>query len=121
MKEKYRVLIVDDQPWIRDMLSEVIISSGYLAYVASNGVEALETAQKEKPDIALVDINLPDISGFKLLDHFIKMSPSIKTILMSGLSDSNIAEKAHKAGASAFLVKPFDIFEAIELLKKVLE
>ena len=72
-----KVLIVDDQYWIKIMLKEVLTNSGFTAFVASNHVEALEIAKNEQPDIVVLDVNLPGIDGLSLLSSLKKVKPSI--------------------------------------------
>lgn len=119
MDQKHKVMVVDDQMFIRIMLKKVLVSSGYCVFGASDGIEAVEVAQKEKPDIALVDVNIPGLSGISLLRHLRKINPQLATIFMSGTIDSQFIEEVNKAGAIGFLQKPFDIFGLIEWLDEL--
>jgi two-component system response regulator (stage 0 sporulation protein F) len=109
--------LVDDQIHIRSMLLEVLTHLGYEVIVADDSQQALNLLVAERPDIALIDINMPVIDGIKLLKHFKEKIEGMPVILMSGSIDSDTINNAMAAGALAFLTKPFDIFE----LKKILE
>lgn len=115
---KNKIMVVDDQHWVRTMLQEVLDYSGYTALSASGGVEALELAKKEKPDIALVDMNLPDIDGINLIIQLKKQNFKLITIAMSGSSERNAIKNAINTGAIGFLVKPFDVFELTTMLEE---
>lgn len=111
-----KVMLVDDQIQVRSMLVEVLTFLGYQALEASNSEEALELLDKEKPDIALIDVNIPGVDGLALQDFFRKNTSPLPVILMSGSTDSDTIKKAMESGALAFLTKPFDIFELKALL-----
>lgn len=116
MKQQYKVMIVDDQAIIRMMLRKVLASSGYCVFDVADGTRAVEIAQEEKPDIALVDVNIPGLSGINLLKHLREVNSQLATIFMSGSVDCRFLEEANKAGATGFLQKPFDIYELTEWL-----
>ena len=115
--ERCKVMVVDDQLWVRTMLLEALSSSGYLTFGVANGKDALKMVHQEKPDIALIDMTIPGIDGFTLLAHLKKEKPDVAAIFMSGYSDIEYINRARREGASGFLVKPFDMEE----LKSVLE
>lgn len=119
MNRKYKVMVVDDQMFIRMMLKKVLISSGYCALDASDGIEAIKIVQKEKPDIALVDVNIPGLSGISLLKHLREVDSKLATIFMSGSINDKFLKEAEKSGAIGFLQKPFDIFELVAKLDEL--
>lgn len=117
--ERCKVMVVDDQLWVRTMLLEALSSSGYLTFGAANGREALRMIHKEKPDIALIDMTIPGIDGFTLLAHLKDEKPEMATILMSGNSDIEYINRARREGACGYLVKPFDVEELKSLLVRI--
>ncbi|WP_422447192.1 response regulator [Thermoanaerobacterium sp. DL9XJH110] len=119
MGQKFKVMVVDDQLWVRAMLLEALNSSGYRTFGASDGLEALEMAYQEKPDIALVDMTIPGIDGITLLSHLKEKMPEVATIFMSGCSSNEYLKRAREEGAVACLVKPFDLQELKAVLDKV--
>lgn len=113
------VMVVDDQVFIRKMIIEFLLISGYKPFEASDSTEALNLAARERLDIALVDVNIPEIDGFALFRRLKKIRPDLTAIFMSGSSDIQSIKKASEEGAVDFLIKPFDIFELLGILNNV--
>lgn len=117
--KKNRVLIVDDQPWVKVMLKEALSASGFDTHVASDHIEAVEIVKSEQPDIVILDVNLPDIDGFKLLSILKNIKPDIKAVFISGSSNAEYARRAMTEGALRYFIKPFDIFEFATFLFEI--
>lgn len=116
----WKVLIADDEPKIRQGLKNTLESFGLPLTVcaeAKNGVEALELAREREPDILLVDICMPKLSGIKFLEEFKKLSMDCKIIIISGFNEFAYAKRAITLGVSYYLLKPI----ADEELKGALE
>ena len=102
-----KLLLVEDDISLRDIYSARFEADGYQVVVASNGEEALAAAVKEKPDLILLDIMMPRISGFDVLD-IIRSTPetaNTRVIMMTALSDPESRAKGEKLGVNKFLVK----------------
>lgn len=102
-----KLLLVEDDISLRDIYNARFEAEGYTVAVASNGEEALAAAVKEKPDLILLDIMMPRISGFDVLD-IIRTTPETahtRVIIMTALSDPESRAKAEKLGVNKFLVK----------------
>ncbi len=111
MKEKPYILIADDEDANRKLLLDFLTSLGYNVMEASNGQEALEQVLKHKPDIIVLDINMPILDGYEVL-KVIKSNPDtriIPVIIITGLGDNESHIKAVELGADDFLIKPFNI------------
>ena len=106
-KESATVLVVDDDPFVLDIVKDHISRYGYQAILASSGEEALQIAtQKIKIDLLLTDIVMPGIDGLDLARQFISLYPETKVLFMSGFSCPPIAQ--YISGAEdVFLEKPF--------------
>lgn len=123
MKEK--VLIVDDTEFYQKAYQNKLLSAGYITSVANNGVEALKALTTDKPDLILLDLMMPIMDGFKVLQT-VKASPNLQNIpviVFSARGASEEISKALQAGANDFLVKatttPNKVVEKIkELLQK---
>ena len=109
--QKYKILIVEDQHWIKIMLQEVLTNSGFTAFITSHYMEAVEITKKEQPDIVILDVNLVGIDGLSLLSKLKKVKSDIKTVFISGSSDTDYVRRAMAEGALGFFFKPFDILE----------
>ena len=109
MSKKYRILVVDDSREVRDLVEDMLISIGHIPCLAENYVDALEEIDKNKPDLILLDIMMPEVSGFELLER-LKADSSlapIPVIMISALNDAESIVRCFKLGAVDYLTKPF--------------
>lgn len=115
------VLVVDDDSQITDALSEYLQNFNYNLKIASTGAEAL--SKIGDPDIAMVmlDINLPDFSGFDVLGKIKEINSSLPVVMMTGFVSTEAAIEAMKMGAYEFITKPFDIEKIASLVNQVLK
>ena len=104
---KRRILIVDDDPLLRQFLTEVIANAGYDPVTAASGEEALVMVQKGEPDLALLDITMPGMSGLELAGR-LKEATTVPFMFLSAIDDSESARQAAAHGAVGYLVKPID-------------
>ncbi len=107
------VLIVDDEFAGRQTLESVLEGEGYALHMAENGTQALEQARKHLPDVILLDLMMPGMSGFEVCQR-IRNDPhlaEIPIIVLTALDDRQSMLEALKAGADDFISKPFDRFE----------
>ena len=104
-----KVLVIDDDRKILDLISKVLKKYEFDLYTASGGDQAIELFKKENPSIILSDINMPDISGIEILKIIKKTSPITQVIVISGVGTTTDVIEALRLGASDYLVKPFNI------------
>lgn len=115
-----RILVVDDQYGIRLLLKEVFSKENLNISQASNGNQALEVIQQEKPDLILLDMKMPGMDGIELLRRLRQMGLSAKVIMMTAYGELDMVTEASKLGALAHFTKPFDIEELRdEVLKQL--
>lgn len=118
-----KIMIVEDDATLRDIYTTRFSAEGYTVVTAADGENALSTAVKEKPDLILLDIMMPKISGFDVLD-ILRATPETKDtkiIVMSALSQTSDIEKGKSLGASAYLVKSqVTLSEVVEKVKSAL-
>jgi DNA-binding NtrC family response regulator len=103
------VLVVDDDATIRETVAEYFESIGYQTRTASAATEARQLVAAHAPDVALVDLRLPDASGLRLLEALKADDPEIEVIFLTGHADVATAVKAMQQGAADFLEKPVDL------------
>lgn len=115
------VLIVDDEPLVRSGLRQIFSEPSIDVHVASNGVEALAILKKGTIDVALIDINLPDISGLELLEWVSKSDINTSVILISGDDSIDSAIEALRNGAVDFVRKPHNIEDIRNKVRNTLE
>jgi pilus assembly protein CpaE len=121
MAEQIRVLIVDDIPETRDHLSKLLGFEGDIDVVgaASSGGEALRLAAELRPDIVLMDINMPDMDGIATTEQLSRDIPTASIIMMSVQGEADYLRRSMLAGAREFLVKPFSSDELTASIRGV--
>ena len=103
-----KILCVDDEP-INLMIIEVnLMAEGYEVYKAADGSTALQMVKEIKPQLVLLDIMMPGISGIDTLKEIKKIDPNIPVIMVSGVTDETIAKSALEYGAYDYVAKPID-------------
>lgn len=120
LQEKIRVLIVDDITETRDSIRRMLQFDGNLEVIgaARAGTEAIQLAQQTKPDVVLMDINMPDMDGITATQEIKKKVPFIQVVILSVQSDPSYMRKAMLAGARDFLTKPPMIDELTDAVRR---
>lgn len=113
----YEVLVVDDEPGQRDSLKELMTLSGYEVSTASCGFDAIEMLEQRVFDSVLLDLNMPNGSGYDVIDHVANSNIDVKIIVISGNTDFESTRNALKKGAYDFLKKPYMPDELLATVK----
>uniref|UniRef100_UPI004056BBC5 Hpt domain-containing protein n=1 Tax=Candidatus Electronema sp. TaxID=2698783 RepID=UPI004056BBC5 len=116
-----QVLVVDDSISVRKVVSNFLMQQGWQPTVARNGIEALERIREERPDLMLLDVEMPRMNGFEVLQA-LQSQPEfhdIPVVMLTSRSADKYREKASQLGARGFLTKPFKEDEAIELIRSM--
>ena len=117
-----RILLVDDLSFIKKIERSALENAGHeVVGDASDGAEAVLLFLKEKPDIVLMDITMPNVNGIEALEKILSIDPRANVIMCSALSHKRVLFKAVKAGAKDYLVKPFSTEHLISAIEKVLK
>jgi DNA-binding NtrC family response regulator len=116
-----RVLVVDDEYLIRWTLQQNLEKEGYEVLVAETGEEALEKVKEEAPDLALLDIKLPGMDGYEVLEKALKIDEGIVPIMITAYDEVDKVVKAMKLGAFDYITKPFDFSKVRLSVQKALE
>jgi len=103
------ILVVDDEERIRESVREILSDEGYRVIEASNGVKALELIRKERPNLVLLDIWMPQVDGIGLLKQIKDQEPRVNVIMISGHGNIHTAVAATKLGAFDFIEKPLSL------------
>ena len=117
-----RILIVEDEPDIAENLVALLKAKGHQAAAVADGADAFERARKSPPDLALLDVMLPRVSGFDLC-RLLRSEPKtsrIKIVMVTGLGRVGDVETAFASGADDYLIKPFDGERLFKKIDKVL-
>jgi DNA-binding response OmpR family regulator len=104
-----RILIVDDELELLDMLTAHFLQSRYEVETATNGVDALATVVQYRPQVVLLDINMPRLNGVEALKEILKIEQSIAVIVVTGNSELHVAVEVIRHGAFGYVPKPFDL------------
>jgi response regulator NasT len=111
-----RILVAEDEALIRLDLVEMLTEAGYeVVAQATNGVEAIALAKEFKPDLAILDVKMPELDGISAAQEIIEISP---VLMLTAFSQKDLVERARDAGVMAYVVKPFsinDLTPAIEI------
>jgi AmiR/NasT family two-component response regulator len=114
--EKLRILVAEDETIIRLDLVEMLTESGYeVVAQAENGAAAVELAKLHKPDLAILDVKMPEMDGITAAEQIISIAP---VLMLTAFSQRDLIERARDAGVMAYVVKPFsinDLLPAIEI------
>jgi len=106
--DKEKILVVDDEEAIREVISTLLESQGYPCTICSNGRLALESFQRDTFDLVLSDIVMPEMDGLKLLAELRRIDPDVPVIMVTAMHDIAIALEAIRAGAYDYILKPFE-------------
>ena len=115
-----RLLIVDDDLFVRSLLKDLLEPEGYAFTEAANGEEAVARVQSDRPDVVLLDLLMPKMSGIQALAEIRKLVPDSRVLVISSLDSDALVQQALGAGAAGFIVKPFHPLEIKEAVKKAL-
>lgn len=115
------VLVVDDASFMRKRMSAVLEELGHsIAGEAENGKEAIGLYLKLKPDLVLMDITMPEVSGKDALKQIIKIDKDAKVVMCSALGSEQVIGECIMAGAKAYIVKPYNKEKVDETIKKII-
>ncbi|MEN9324669.1 MAG: hypothetical protein RL414_423 [Actinomycetota bacterium] len=111
-----RILVAEDEAIIRLDLVEMLTEAGYnVVAQATNGVEAIALAKEFRPDLAILDVKMPELDGISAAEQIIEIAP---VLMLTAFSQKELVDRAREAGAMAYVVKPFsiaDLMPAIEI------
>jgi DNA-binding NtrC family response regulator len=115
---KKQILIIDDDSSVRDALEKVLAGTGYKVELAANGTAGLAKLNELYFDLLLLDLNLPDLTGFDILDVAAERTPLVPVIILTGEAEQ--CAPGSLAGAAALLNKPVDVLELLKTIEQVL-
>jgi two-component system response regulator HydG len=114
------VLIIDDDTKMRELLASILENEGYSTETAGSAKEAIKACQKFHFDVALIDVELPDMNGTKLLSALREIKPKMAKIIITGHPSIENAVKAVNEKADAYLLKPFNPADLLETIERIL-
>ena len=120
-KDSFRILIIDDEEAMRDSCRQVLAKNMYHVETAENGEIGLQKVRDAKPDMVLLDLKMPGLSGMEVLEQLPHIDPHLVTVVITGYATVESAVDAMKKGAYDFLPKPFTPYELRLIVKRGLE
>jgi len=117
----HKILIIDDEPALRQTLGAILKRSGYTAFMAGTGQEGLQKLREDTYSLLFLDIKLPDGLGVDLLPEIHKIDPELPVIVLTAHATLEAAMQAVRGGARDFLLKPIDPAAILERVSQVLE
>lgn len=112
-----KLVVVDDEGGILEEVKSFFEEEGFLVFTAESGEEGIQLIKREKPEVLILDMKLPDMSGLLVLKICKEYSPLTKVIVNTGYVDQMMIDQAEELGRDVFLQKPFDL----ECLKQEVE
>lgn len=120
-KSKFAILHADDEEIFRIQIQELLSAEGYKIDTVCDGVEAINSIQKNKYDLVLLDISMPKVNGIEVL-HFVKEKyPPLEVIMLTGFDNVKVAVNCLKNGASHYITKPFLTDDLLQTISRALE
>lgn len=116
-----KILVVDDDPEMRQLLEDVLTREGYVVFHAKNGSEALLRLREESYDVIILDKIMTDLSGLEILPGIKLVQPEAQVILITAFGDRETYLEAIGKGATAYLAKPFGMSVLIQMVKQAIE
>ncbi|MBW1667143.1 MAG: sigma-54-dependent Fis family transcriptional regulator [Deltaproteobacteria bacterium] len=116
-----RILIIDDDSQLRKSFRKLLSEEGYGVVVAPSGEAGLEIIRSEIPDLVILDMRLPGMSGFETFEKIHEIQPKLPVIIMTAYGTTETAIEATKMGAFDYILKPFDIPDMLSVVKKAIE
>jgi CheY-like chemotaxis protein len=118
-----RILLVDDEPQVRESVKRLLVGQGYPVVEASNANDAIRIhdAAPSEIDLLLTDVTMPGMSGYDLAEHLRSRAPDLPVVFMSGYAEGPVGTGAMAAGKTGYIQKPFNVEDLVERLGEVLE
>ena len=116
-----RILAIDDSRTIRALLTQTLHNAGFEVSTAADGVEGVKKFQNEDADLVITDVNMPNKDGFGVIDDIRggSKNPTVPVLVLTTESGAALKERARKAGATGWIVKPFDDEALVTVIRRL--
>lgn len=120
-KKEVHILVVEDDPEMRNLLEKFLARGGYRISVASNGIEALKKMEELPVELVITDMLMPEMGGLRLLEQIRENYPEKKVIMITAFGDWSSYSQAMDLGVFEFISKPLKMMELLEAVERALE
>ena len=104
-----KILVIDDELTIGEIVKDYLDEMGYRTFISTDAMTGLKLIEKERPDLVLLDVLMPEVGGLECLRRIKEIRPETLVVVVSGLQDEQIAKQAIRRGAYDYITKPFDL------------
>ncbi len=119
-RESVQVLVIDDEPAVRNILAQALVTNGYFVYLA-DGTNVVESLDARQYNLIITDLKMLGTDGLQVLELAKKKSPKARLIMITGYPSQESAQLCRKFGVARYLVKPFAVEEIRQVARNVLE
>lgn len=122
--KKYKILVVEDDVFMIELLSKELAVSGFDVVIAKNGTEGIKKFEESKPDLLVLDLLLPDMNGFDTLRKVRRSEEgrNVKVIILSNLSETSDIEEGRRLGVNDYLIKAnYSLKEIVDRIRAILK
>lgn len=116
-----KVLVIDDEQGIRSLLDTLLSRKGYDVLLADGGRKGLELFRRERPDVIVLDLNMPEMDGVAVLHQVRSFKPDQPVIILTGAGSPEKEQQVHALGVSEFVEKEFSLHRLGDALKRLLK
>jgi DNA-binding NtrC family response regulator len=116
-----KILVIDDEPGIRDLLDTLPSRKGYDVVLAENGRKGLELFRREHPDVIVLDLKMPGMDGFTVLQQINSLDPRTPVIILTGAGTPEAEQRIRAFGVTEYIEKEFSLHRLGDSLKRLLE
>ena len=116
-----RILVVDDEPMMLNLLRTILTRLGHEVLMASGGQQAVELFRRDRPQVTILDLNLPDLNGIEVLRQIHGTDPQASVIILTGAGTEAMEKQARQLGVTDFLQKGFSLHGLGEALRRVMK
>lgn len=115
-----RMLVVDDETDVRETVAALLANAGYEVLTAGDGAAAVRAVVTRAPDVVLLDIEMPTLGGIEALAKIRAIAPEVRVVMLSGVTDEEVARRALAFGAFDYIAKPFDTAHLLQTIETIL-
>jgi two-component system OmpR family response regulator len=116
-----KILVIDDEEGIRDLLDTILRRKGYDVVLAENGPKGLELLRRERPDVIVLDLNMPGMDGLTVLQQVRSLNPKQPVIILTGVGTPETVRQVRALGVTEFVQKEFSLHLLGDALKRLLK
>lgn len=117
---KTKILVVDDEPGIRGLLATILERKGYTVLLAESGKKGLDLFRRERPDLIVLDLKMPDMDGITVLQDIRGLDSRTPVVILTGAGSEKAEKLARQLGAAEFIEKEFSLHRLGETLRRLL-